>query len=149
MKQYRLVLTAIFLLVLLACNRNQAKKINWSHDIAAAIEKSEEKPVMVDFMAEWCPPCQRMEETSFSNPQVIKRSEKFVMVRINIEKQKDIAVQYNGNASKYGGIGIPNILFLNGKGEKLRHIVGYRDGNELIAVMDSVLSGKYEAVPID
>ena len=47
------------------------------------------------------------------NKNIIKKSNEFIPVRIDVDKQKDIAEEYNGNARKYGGIGIPNILFLD------------------------------------
>ena len=47
--------------------------------------------------------------------------------------------KYNANARKYGGVGIPNILFMTGKKEKIKHIVGYHGPAQFLAVMDSVL----------
>jgi len=65
-----------------------------------------------------------------------------------VDQQRETAVEYNGNASKYGGLGIPNILFLNSNNEKIRHILGYHSGDQLAAVMDSVLTGKYDNYPV-
>ena len=48
--------------------------------------------------------------------------------------------KYNGNARKYGGIGIPNILFMDGNEKVIKHIVGYYDSEAFLAVLDSVLS---------
>ena len=63
-------------------------------------------------MAEWCPPCKKMDNNTFSNTNIINKSNEFIPVRIDVDKQQDIAKEYNGNARKYGVIGIPNILFL-------------------------------------
>ena len=68
---------------------------------------------MIEFMAEWCPPCKKMEKETFSNESVIEKLNKFILVKIDIDKQKAIAEAYNGSARKYGGIGVPNILFLD------------------------------------
>ena len=140
-----LVLACLTLFI--TCNAD--KSISLNHDIEAAIKSAQGKPIMVDFMAEWCPPCQKMEKTTFSKPVIINKTQKFIPVRIDVDKQKEIAIKYNGNASKYGGVGIPNILFLNSKGEKIRHIIGYHDADQLAAVMDSVLTGKYKNTKID
>ena len=79
-----------------------------------------------------------MEDSTFSDPGVIRKVAGFIPVRIDVDEQRDVAVQYNGNARKYGGTGIPNILFLTGDGKRLKHIVGYYGPEALISVMDSV-----------
>lgn len=132
------------IMTLFSCGEAENEKISWEHNVEAAVEKSQQKPILVDFMAEWCPPCQQMEKTTFSAQEVIDKADKFITVRIDVDEQEETAIKYNGNASKYGGVGIPNILFLDSEGQKIRHIIGYHNARELTAVMDSVLTGKYE-----
>jgi thiol:disulfide interchange protein len=118
--------------------------ITWGHSVDEALASARKtgKPVMIDFMATWCPPCHAMEDSTFSDSTVIAKAGSFVPVRIDVDAQRDVAVAYGGNARKYGGIGIPNILFLDTKGATVRHIVGYYGPGQLVAVMDSVLAGK-------
>jgi thiol:disulfide interchange protein len=118
------------------------KEIHWISDIDDALAGSRKsgKPIMVDFMATWCPPCRAMEDSTFSDASVVGKAASFVTVRIDIEKQRNVAERYGALARKYGGIGIPNILFMNGEGRKLKHIVGYYGPRELIAAMDSALA---------
>ena len=115
--------------------------IQWGDnlEIAFSFALNSNKIIMIDFMAEWCPPCQKMDEETFSNPNIIKKSNDFIPVRIDVDKQPKIANKYNGNARKYGGTGIPNILFLDKEKNTIRHIVGFHDPEKLIAIMDSVL----------
>lgn len=115
--------------------------ITWGKDIGAALEQAgkEDRVVMVDFMATWCPPCRAMEDSTFSAPGVIEKSKRFVTVRIDVDEQREVAEKYGGNARKYGGVGIPNILFMTGGEKKIRHIVGYHGPDALVMVMDSVL----------
>ena len=80
-----------------------------------------------------------MDKITFSNTNIIKKSNEFIPVRIDVDKQKDIAEEYNGNARKYGGIGIPNILFLDKEKKNIHHIVGFHDVDQLMGIMDSVL----------
>jgi len=127
------------------CGKNPpagASRIQWiySIDSALVLSKQTQKPVMIDFMAEWCPPCRAMEDSTFNDIDIVKKSSKFITVRIDVDKQREIAVQYNGNARKYGGVGIPNILFLNPDNEKLKHVVGFQNAARLSAVMDTVLN---------
>jgi thiol:disulfide interchange protein DsbD len=115
--------------------------IAWSSDIDAAITKAgDDGVVMVDFTASWCPPCHAMEDSTFSDPDVIRKAASFITVRIDVDEQRATAEKYGGNARKYGGIGIPNILFLDGQGRRLKQVVGYHGPERLVAVMDSVLT---------
>ena len=80
-----------------------------------------------------------MDTKTFSNTNIIKKSNEFIPVRIDVDKQNNIAEEYNGNARKYGGIGIPNILFLDKEKNIIRQIVGFHDVDQLMGIMDSVL----------
>ena len=139
----------IILLLIVGCGQkvseNNPNGIKWGNnlDSAFAIASKSDKTIMIDFMAEWCPPCKRMDNTTFSNTNIIKKSTEFIPVRIDVDKQKDIAEEYNGNARKYGGIGIPNILFLDKEKNIIRQIVGFHNVDQLMGVMDSVLMKLY------
>ena len=115
--------------------------IKWGNnlDSALTLASNSNKFIMIDFMAEWCPPCKEMDKNTFSNTNIIKKSNEFIPVRIDVDKQQNIAEEYNGNAKKYGGIGIPNILFLDKEKKIIRHIVGFHDVDQLMGIMDSVL----------
>lgn len=137
------VLSAVILLA--GCGgekRAERSDIPWSNDVSAAIVEADsaECIVMVDFTAVWCPPCRAMEDSTFSDPSVVKKSASFIPVRVDVDKQRETAEKYGGNARKYGGIGIPNILFLDGEGRRIKQVVGYHGPQKFIAVMDSVLS---------
>ena len=139
----------IILLLIVGCGQkvseNNPNGIKWGNnlDSAFAIASKSDKIIMIDFMAEWCPPCKKMNKTTFSDTNIIKKSNEFIPVRIDVDKQKDIAEEYNGNARKYGGIGIPNILFLDKEKNIIRQIVGFHNVDQLMGVMDSVLMKLY------
>ena len=138
-------LLLFILLIVIGCEKQVREDshngIKWGNnlDSAFAIASNSNKLIMIDFMAEWCPPCKEMDKNTFSNKNIIKKSNEFILVRIDVDKQQNIAEQYNGNARKYGGIGIPNILFLDKEKKNIRHIVGFHDVDQLLGIMDSVL----------
>jgi thiol:disulfide interchange protein len=110
-------------------------------DLTAGFQRAEQenKLLMIEFTAGWCPYCRMMEDSVFSHSDVILKSNRFIPIRIDVDKQSDIANRYQANARKYGGSGIPNILFLHREGKKLMHLVGYMNELEFLAKMDSVL----------
>ena len=80
-----------------------------------------EKPVLVDFYADWCGPCNAMAPVI---EELAKELEGKVKVgKINVDENPDIAVEYNV-------MSIPTlIVFKNGKEEK--RLVGLRNKEEL------------------
>ena len=81
-----------------------------------------DKPVLVDFYADWCGPCKMMAPVI---EELAKELEGKVKVgKINVDENPDIAVEYNV-------MSIPTlIVFKNGKEEK--RLVGLRNKEELI-----------------
>ena len=80
------------------------------------------EPVLVDFYADWCGPCNAMAPVI---EELAKELEGKVKVgKINVDENPDIAVEYNV-------MSIPTlIVFKNGKEEK--RLVGLRNKEELI-----------------
>ena len=133
------------LLLILLClpmiGFGQNQEINWGENLDLAFDSASisNKIIMIEFMAEWCPPCKKMEKETFSNEKVIRKLNEFILIKIDVDKQQDIAKEYNRNAKKYGGIGIPNILFIDKEKNIIHEIVGFHNASQLMTVLDSVL----------
>ena len=133
------------LLLILLClpliGFGQSQEIIWEENLDSAFNLASlsNKIIMIEFMAEWCPPCKRMEKETFSNDKIINKSNEFIFVRVDVDKNQDIAKEYKRNAKKYGGIGIPNILFIDKDKNIVHQTVGFLNANQLTTVMDSVL----------
>ncbi len=129
------------ILAFLAVPAHGGDKIPWLDDLGAglAAAKAQKKPLMIDFMADWCAPCKEMERSTFRNSAVILKAKAFIPVRIDIDRQPGVAEKYKALARAYGGVGVPNMLFLSSDGEKIRHIVGFKTSQQLLAEMNSAL----------
>lgn len=70
--------------------------------------------IMVDFWAEWCPPCRALSPILEQLDQ--EHGEKVTVAKLNVDENPDIS-------AKYGITGIPNVKFFK-NGQIVEEIVG-------------------------
>ena len=87
------------------------KQINWrKYEEGLAAAKKEKKPVCLVFYTEWCPHCANYSAV-FHDPKVVDLSKRFVMVRLDKDKEKELSKKYAPD-----GEYIPRTYFLKSDG---------------------------------
>ncbi len=101
----------------------------------AAIEN---RPVIFDFYADWCPPCKELDKNVFTAPEVIRLSKHFQNIRLDLTKrhpEQDLLLK------RYQVRGVPTVIFFNRKGAEERElrIESYVDKNEMLKRMRQMI----------
>jgi len=93
-------------------------------DQQLALAKEAKRPVLLDFYADWCISCKEMELNTFSNPEVSKEMQNFVLLQADVTSNTP---ENKELLKRFGLFGPPAILFFNSDtGElKQKRIVGY------------------------
>ncbi len=94
---------------------NRAHEIAWRewNDAAFADAQRQDKPILLGISAVWCHWCHVMDETSYSDPEVIRLiNERFLPIRVDNDQRPDVNRRYNLG-------GWPTTAFLTPTGELL------------------------------
>ncbi|OGB68950.1 MAG: hypothetical protein A2Y94_02875 [Caldithrix sp. RBG_13_44_9] len=126
---------------LAAANKEPASQINWlpfsDEILAEAVGKN--KPVMIDFYADWCLPCKELDKFTFSQPEVIELSKNFYMLKVDLTLDNDPVSREL--AKRFQIKGVPTLVFLSAQGSELSdlRVVGFMEKEEFLPVMQKAL----------
>ena len=117
--------------------------IAWQPFSATTLEraKTEGKPAVVDFRADWCLPCLEMERTTYVEPLVVERAGQVAMLQADVT---ELSPEHEELLSRYKVLGVPTTLFIDASGREVRRMVGYIDAEEFARFLDE-LTAKAEA----
>jgi len=91
---------------------------------ALADARAQNKPVMLDFYADWCVSCKEMEKLTFADPQVQAALQNAVLLQADVTPNDELDTELYKH---FGIIGPPAIIFYDRQGKELRNyrVVGY------------------------
>ncbi|MGQ9587658.1 MAG: thioredoxin domain-containing protein, partial [Thermoplasmata archaeon] len=111
--------------------------VQWREWSKQAFQEARDKRklVLLDLTASWCHWCHVMDDTTYSDPSVVRMiNENFVPIRVDIDQRPDISDRYNRG-------GFPTTAFLSDMGEPIWGST-YISPADMGRIIDSVLKAK-------
>ncbi len=110
------------MLLLVSCGTATSDKTNKSDTLTNEENVSDVKvtglPVIMDFSATWCPPCQQFKPI-FEEAKD-RYSGQIEFKTIDVDAEKELAQQFNITS-------IPAIVFIDAEGNEINRIIGFTD----------------------
>jgi len=101
-----------------------------AQDLEGALAKADGRMVLVDTYADWCAECKELDAHTWPDPEVAAWIQAHaVAVRIDTFKvRKDLG-------HRFGILGYPTVLLLDGNGRELRRSIGYLKPKDMLAFL--------------
>lgn len=120
--------------------QTMAGKLEWQNlatqaQIDASVTKSNDKPTMIDFYADWCAQCKELDKYTYVDPKVIDLSKKFNNIKVDLTKEnKEIT-------DRYKILGLPVVAFIDKNGKEILslRITGFLKPEEFTKLMEKAL----------
>ncbi|HYO28907.1 MAG TPA: protein-disulfide reductase DsbD [Azonexus sp.] len=98
-----------------------------------------DRPVMLDFYADWCVSCKEMERFTFADPAVQAKLAGFTLLKADVTANtpEDKAL-----LARFGLFGPPGIIFFSPGGKEVSgvRVVGYKEAASFLRTLDKVTS---------
>jgi len=99
-----------------------------------------DRPVMLDFYADWCVSCKEMEKFTFADPAVAERLQRFQLLQADVtaSSEDDMAL-----LRRFGLFGPPGIIFFAAGGREITglRVVGYMPAQPFQEILAKALAG--------
>jgi thiol:disulfide interchange protein DsbD len=104
----------------------------------AQLIKQTDKPIILDFYADWCIPCIELDRKTFTDNRVINRTESFLRMKVDLTHFDSKRAEKLRQQYKIAGV--PTILFLDSEGNEIKNsrVIGFLNANKFLERLEKV-----------
>jgi thiol:disulfide interchange protein DsbD len=98
-----------------------------------------DKPVMLDFTADWCVACKEMERDTYSDQRVVAKLASFTLIKADVTGNSP---EERALLKRFSLFGPPGIMFFTADGKPLpaATVVGFQGPEEFLGSLSNVVS---------
>lgn len=113
--------------------------LNWQHqDFARHQEhaRREQRPMLVDFTANWCMACKELDRETFSQPDVSNEAGRFLAVKVDasVDDDPDVVATMTALSVK----GLPTVILFDSQGREVRRFTDFVKADVMLEALRSV-----------
>ncbi|SOE45973.1 Cytochrome c-type biogenesis protein DsbD, protein-disulfide reductase [Orrella dioscoreae] len=114
-------------------------KVRSTAELDAVLARSD-RPVMLDFYADWCVSCKEMEAFTFTDPEVAERMSRMILVQADVTANN---ADDRALLKRFRLFGPPGIVFFAPGGKLIddARVVGFQNATRFAAVLERVETG--------
>ena len=136
--KYIIAILAIVMGTWMLKPEGSTEEVNWK--ILTSLEsidnsiKAEDKPVMIDFYADWCAQCKELDEYTYTDPEIIELSESFNNIKIDLTQENEAITD------RFDIKGLPVVVFLSPDGKEFKdlRVTGFLNPEEFKEKINSL-----------
>jgi thiol:disulfide interchange protein DsbD len=115
------------------------ERVKTSAELDARLAAAD-RPVLLDFYADWCVSCKEMEKYTFSDAKVAAQMRRMILLQVDVTANSD---EDKALLKRFGLFGPPGILFFDRQGQERKNlrVVGYQPAEQFIKVLNTALGG--------
>jgi thiol:disulfide interchange protein DsbD len=118
---------------------NAGAGLDWRHDLDVALKTAaaENKPVLIDFFADWCEACKELDRKTYPDPRVQEAARRFVPIKVDGTNENDALDKLY---ERFGVQALPTVAFVNSKGDVLKdpRVTGFLEPEKFVQVLGKV-----------
>ena len=144
---FKLLVLIISFLLLTSCSKSSPDDLKWHNfEKAVKLAAKQDKPIMVDFFADWCHWCYELDRKTFNAPEVKEYlKEHFILTRLNADSRLR-TIRYQGDLlSPYdlfmstGSTGLPTVVFLDSGANFIYTQPGFHEKDFYIGLLKTLI----------
>ncbi len=122
---------------------SKASEIEWIklHDQDIQTYIDDEKPVFIDFFADWCAPCKQLDRVTFRDKAVVEAAQEYHMIKVDCTTPDD---QIKSVMQRFNVTGMPTLVFISPGGKVLTDLreIGFVGPEQFVKSMQAGLAAE-------
>ena len=112
-------------------------QVNTVAELEMLLNTVKEKPMLIDFYADWCVACLEYEKYTFQDAKVSTLMQDFYLIQIDVTKNN---LEHKNLLNQFNLFGPPGIIFFNKQGKHLKQydIVGYKNADQFLTLLKKI-----------